>query len=176
MREAVAARHLVFVIALTTLSMLAIAAAPARAAEVFFSPPGGIRARVVQAIRESRQEIDVAVYHITSLELADALAAAHARGVRVRVLTDREKLNDPVRALQILRRAGVPLRALGEPDSSLMHHKFSVFDDRLVATGSYNWTNPAERVNYENLVFLSDPDLVARFRREFNRLWKEARE
>ena len=158
------------------LAVLAIIPGPARAAEVFFSPEGGARARLVQAIRESRQQIDVAVYHITSIELADALATASARGVRVRILTDRERLTDPVRALQILRRSAIPLQALGAPESSLMHHKFAIFDDRLVGTGSYNWTNPAERANYENLVILDDPDLVGRFRREFDRLWRAAKE
>jgi len=57
-----------------------------------------------------------------------------------------------------------------------MHHKFAIFDRRLVATGSYNWTQSAERANYENLVLLDDPDLVARFVREFQRLWREAKE
>ncbi|HTX53335.1 MAG TPA: phospholipase D-like domain-containing protein [Candidatus Baltobacteraceae bacterium] len=161
---------------LTLLVVLAATLTVARAAEVFFSPEGGARARLVQAIRQSRQSIDVAVYHITSIDLADALADAHTRGVRVRIITDREKLGEPVRAAQILRRSGISMRALGVPASSLMHNKFAVFDDRLVATGSYNWTNPAERVNYENLVLLNDPDTVGRFAREFNRLWQEAKE
>lgn len=161
---------------LTLLVVLAATLAAAGAAEVFFSPEGGARARLVQAIRQSHQSIDVAVYHITSIDLADALADAHTRGVRVRIITDREKLGEPVRAAQILRRSGISIRALGVPTSSLMHNKFSVFDDRLVATGSYNWTNPAERVNYENLVLLNDPDTVGRFAREFNRLWQEAKE
>lgn len=57
-----------------------------------------------------------------------------------------------------------------------MHDKFTIFDERLVATGSYNWTQSAEVANYENLVVLDDPDVVARFLREFQWLWREARE
>ncbi len=146
------------------------------AAEVFFSPEGGARAKLVQTIRQSRLSIDVAVYHLTSFDLADALVDAQARNVRVRLITDREKLQDPTRAIQILRRSGIPIRALGVPSVSLMHNKFAIFDDRLVATGSYNWTNPAERVNYENLVIFNEPDTVARFTREFTKLWREAKE
>lgn len=57
-----------------------------------------------------------------------------------------------------------------------MHHKFAVFDGRLVATGSYNWTNAAENMNYENVILLADPDVVERYAQEFRRLWREARE
>jgi phosphatidylserine/phosphatidylglycerophosphate/cardiolipin synthase-like enzyme len=43
-----------------------------------------------------------------------------------------------------------------------------------MATGSYNWTVTAERANYEYLAFLDDPEVVTRFQREFNRLWRQA--
>ncbi|MBS1115786.1 MAG: hypothetical protein H6Q87_170, partial [candidate division NC10 bacterium] len=45
-----------------------------------------------------------------------------------------------------------------------------------VATGSYNWTQSAERANYENLILLDDPTVVARFTEEFQRLWRLSRE
>jgi len=57
-----------------------------------------------------------------------------------------------------------------------MHHKFAVFDTGVVATGSYNLTNTAERANYENLVLFDDREVVARFIREFQRLWQDAKD
>jgi phosphatidylserine/phosphatidylglycerophosphate/cardiolipin synthase-like enzyme len=145
---------------------------PASAA-AYFSPDGGIRKELIHAIQHSWKQIDVAVYHITSLDLARALASAHTR-IPVRVLTDREKAQANGTALKILREKGVAVRTLGVAGQSLMHHKFAIFDRRLVATGSYNWTQTAERANYENLVFLDDPEAVARFQREFDRLWRDA--
>ncbi|HSB70555.1 MAG TPA: phospholipase D family protein [Candidatus Methylomirabilis sp.] len=142
-------------------------------AEVYFSPGGGIRQRLVQAIEASRRTIDIAVYNFTASELAEALYAAKARGVRIRILVDREKAEEGF-VIRGLRRHGLPVRTLGVPEQSLMHHKFAVFDDRLVATGSYNWTNSAEHANYENLVVLDDPEAIVRFQREFQRLWRQA--
>jgi phosphatidylserine/phosphatidylglycerophosphate/cardiolipin synthase-like enzyme len=141
---------------------------------VYFSPNGGIRQRLVRAIQESRKSIDLAIYNLTAVELAEALNAAHARGVRVRVLVDREKLEAGGPGIRVLQVNGVAVRSLGVPEQSLMHHKFAVFDERLVVTGSYNWTNSAERANYENLIVLDDPGLVARFQQEFRRLWRKA--
>lgn len=153
-------------------SLLSVAAL---GSEVYFSPGGGIRQRLVQAIEASRRTIDIAVYNFTAAELAGALYAAKARGVRIRILVDRENAEEGF-VIRELRRHGLPLRTLGIPEQSLMHHKFAIFDDRLVATGSYNWTQSAEHANYENLVLLDDPEVVTRFQREFNRLWREAKE
>ena len=149
---------------------------PARPAEVFFSPNGGIRQHLVRTIQQSRQHIDVAVYQFTSTELAAALLEAKERGVRIRVVTDREKVEFDRSALRRLRIGGVAIRSLGVVDQSLMHNKFAVFDGRLAVTGSYNWTQSAEHANFENLVVLDDPEVIAQFEREFQRLWQEARE
>lgn len=157
------------------LSVLAAASA-VPASEVYFSPNGGARQRLVRAIQESRKTIDIAVYNFTAYELADALYAAKARGVQVRVVVDREMAETGGSGVPGLRLNGIPVRSLGVPELSLMHHKFAVFDERLVATGSYNWTNSAEHANYENLVVLEEPKLVERFQQEFRRLWREAKE
>jgi phosphatidylserine/phosphatidylglycerophosphate/cardiolipin synthase-like enzyme len=164
-------------ILLLCLGLLAFPAAfpgSAFSADVYFSPDGGIRQHLVHTIQQSRQHIDVAVYQITSTELASALVAAKDRGVRIRILTDQENLQSSGPALRILRTSGVAIRSLGVVEQSLMHNKFAVFDDRVVATGSYNWTQSAERANYENLVLLDDSEVVTRFQREFNRLWRQA--
>jgi phosphatidylserine/phosphatidylglycerophosphate/cardiolipin synthase-like enzyme len=161
-------------LALLFCSLLAAAAAPA--SEVYFSPNGGARQRLVRAIEESRRTIDIAVYSFTASELAEALYAAKARGVRIRVLVDRERAEAGGSGIRGLRLNGITVRSLGVPEQSLMHHKFAVFDERLVATGSYNWTNSAEHANYENLVVLEEPAVVARFQQEFRRLWREAKE
>lgn len=153
-----------------------LAGAPAPASEVYFSPNGGVRQRLVRAIEDSHKSIDIAVYNFTASELAEALYAAKARGVRIRVLTDQERAQTGGSGIRGLRLNGVPVRALGVPEQSLMHHKFAVFDERIVVTGSYNWTNSAEHVNYENVIVLDDPGVVNRFRQEFHRLWREARE
>jgi phosphatidylserine/phosphatidylglycerophosphate/cardiolipin synthase-like enzyme len=135
-----------------------------------------VRRRLVRAIQDSRKTIDIAVYNFTASELAEALYAAQARGVHIRVLVDQEMAETGGSGIRGLRLNGVAVRSLGIPEQSLMHHKFAVFDERLVATGSYNWTNSAEHANYENLVVLEDPEMVRRFQQEFRRLWQEARE
>ncbi len=135
-----------------------------------------MRQRLLQAIEGARRTIDLAIYNLTATELAEALQAAQARGVHVRIIMDRENLDNGSSAIRRLQRSGIQIRALGVPELSLMHNKFAVFDGRLAATGCYNWTQSAEHTNYENLVVLDDPEVVGHFQREFQRLWLQAKE
>jgi cardiolipin hydrolase len=165
-----------FVFGLVLLLSSHLLATVVPASEVYFSPNGHVRQRLVRAIQDSRKTIDIAVYNFTASALAEALYAAQARGVRIRVLVDREMAETGGSGVRGLRLNGIPVRSLGVPEQSLMHHKFAVFDERLVVTGSYNWTNSAEHANYENLVVLEEPTVAARFQEEFHRLWREAKE
>lgn len=56
--------------------------------------------------------------------------------------------------------------------SKLMHNKFCIIDDRIVVTGSYNWSENAEG-HFENIVIIKeDLSLVKKFRHEFEDLYE----
>ncbi len=86
-------------------------------------------------------------------------------------------------ALIILGDAGIPLiddTADGSKGSGLMHHKFMVIDQRLVITGSANWTlsgmvgdfaNPQTLGNVNHLLKIENAQLAHLFTREFNTMW-----
>ena len=68
--------------------------------------------------------------------IAEAMARAQSRGVRVRMVTDGDTLasRSAIRsAFATLQGAGVPIVA--DERRALMHHKFSVVDGEWVATG-----------------------------------------
>ena len=52
-----------------------------------------------------------------------------------------------------------------------MHNKFAIIDNRLLLTGSYNWTFSANHRNDENLMVIDDPDTIAQFQNYFEKLW-----
>ena len=55
-----------------------------------------------------------------------------------------------------------------------MHNKFAIFDGKLMVTGSYNWTNNAEHFNYENAVFITDPNVIMQYQKDFDNIWQNA--
>jgi len=152
------------------------------AVQTCFSPQGRCSGRIVQEIHQARREVLVAVYAFTSDDLAWALVQAQQRGVKVRVVLDREfdQKNEKSRG-SFLRQQGLQVRRIsgahtGKGESGLMHQKFAVMDHKVVLTGSYNWTVAADRWNDENLLFFRDAGpLAEEYRQEFFRLWEKGR-
>ncbi|MEO2012878.1 MAG: phospholipase D-like domain-containing protein [Fuerstiella sp.] len=140
-------------------------------AEVHFSPGNDCRYRIQELLDKATTNIDICVFTITDDRVTDAIIDAHSRGVRVRVISDNDKAHDRGSDLSRLERLG-PLVAYDQtPDH--MHHKFAIFDGKLVVSGSYNWTRSAAERNEENIVVSGDLRLVSAFQRRFDQLWKQ---
>ncbi|MEM0461874.1 MAG: phospholipase D family protein [Candidatus Caldarchaeum sp.] len=139
---------------------------------VCFSRPMVCESMLETLINAAQRRILVAVYVFTNDRLANALIAAHNRGVDVKVVLEAESAEIRGSEYQRLKEAGLDIRLDG--NSALMHHKFMVIDDRIVATGSYNWSGAAEEANDENLVAILSEDVAKQFVEEFDRLWSIA--
>lgn len=139
--------------------------------EALFSPGVVCRERLELLIASARETIDVCVYTITDDRLARPLLRAFAeRDVAVRIITETDKMADRGSDIARFEAAGIPVAT--DTDTQFMHHKFAIFDDRVLASGSFNWTASATGRNHENLIVTSDPGLVDSFRDEFERLWQ----
>jgi len=131
---------------------------------------------IERLIGEAAVSIDAALYRLNNPGLVAALDAAVHRGVKVRVVLDRNKYDESRSTRELLAGHRIPFRlSYGRRGpGSKMHHKFAVLDDRLALTGSYNWTLESEEQNYENLLILDAPHFLEVYRQEFEALWKEA--
>ncbi len=144
---------------------------PRTSLDVFFSPGDECLVAICRQIQEAERTADVCVFTITDDRISNALLDAHRRGVKVRIITDNDKALDEGSDVHRLARAGVEIREDQTPFH--MHHKFAVFDDKRMITGSYNWTRGAARNNHENVVVSDDARLIGPFSREFAALWAE---
>ena len=141
--------------------------------EVLFSPNGGIRDKLISKINLSKKSVKIAIYGFTSGELAWALERAKNRGVDVRIVADRSQSAGKNSEISFLVSKLFPVKIRTGKGRGIMHNKFAVFDEAEVVTGSYNWTRGAEDYNYENAVFIRDPEIVKRFLDEFDRLYSK---
>lgn len=139
---------------------------------------GGLDERLVALIDQAQQSLEVAVYDFDLQNVAEAMARAARRGVRVRMVTDtdtRENQAQPAvqRAFRLVEAAGIPI--IDDRRPAIMHHKFAIIDGRLVLTGSWNFTEgDTYRLN-NNAVVLRSPEVAADFQREFEQLFSERR-
>ena len=144
------------------------------ASPVFFSPNGGIRDKIIAKINLSKTSIKIAIYSFTSGDIAWALENAKNRGVDIQIIADQSQSKGKSSEVPFLISKNFKLKILQGKGRGIMHNKFAIFDEKEVITGSYNWTNNAESNNYENAIFINDPDVTKAYLAEFDKLWKEA--
>ncbi|MEQ8786760.1 MAG: phospholipase D-like domain-containing protein [Pirellulaceae bacterium] len=139
--------------------------------EVFFSPGEHCARKIVSLFDAASSRVDVCVFTITDDRITNAILDALGRGVALRIVTDNDKAFDVGSDIDRLRRARVPVRV--DQSEYHMHHKFAVFDDATLLTGSFNWTRSAARVNEENFLVTRNAKLVRPYAEQFDRLWDQ---
>ncbi|MBI3357572.1 MAG: phospholipase D family protein [Nitrospirae bacterium] len=145
----------------------------AASVEVWYSPEDEPLKRVVQIYEHATRYIFVAVYGLTSPLAVRALVEAKKRGVDVRVISDRERLDDAKQrmALSVLQEARIPIKV--NRHDGLMHLKQVVVDDEVNTNGSMNHTTSGNRYNDERLDVIRDHALAARARVKFLTMWND---
>lgn len=143
--------------------------------EVLFSPADPVTKRLLELIRAESKSIDCAVYMITDSEIAKELLAAHERGVCVSVIVDASMLgSDRKTALKILRKTN-RLRAYSCEGDGIMHNKFALFhSQKILWTGSFNWTIRAQQENQENVMIIKDEQVWQIYAKKFTQLYEQA--
>jgi phosphatidylserine/phosphatidylglycerophosphate/cardiolipin synthase-like enzyme len=142
--------------------------------KVYFSPGGKCDEKIIAVINNASSEINVAVYSFNRTQIIDALVAAEARGVTVKVVVDANQAEDSsqAHATPLLEAAKFEFRKKTFPKSTTaMHDKFMIVDKKIVTTGSYNWTTNATENNDENLIIITSQSTAAIYNEQFNKIW-----
>jgi phosphatidylserine/phosphatidylglycerophosphate/cardiolipin synthase-like enzyme len=145
--------------------------------------PASVAGELVAWIEEARRSIDVAIYDFEAGEgetakVADALEAAEARGVGVRVAFNIERIHRPAAPppprSQPEEIEGLEVSTRGvRGDGSLMHHKYAVRDGESVWTGSANWTEDAFGREENVIVKVDSPEVARAYKANFEQLWSK---
>jgi phosphatidylserine/phosphatidylglycerophosphate/cardiolipin synthase-like enzyme len=115
----------------------------------------------------------------TDKRIAEALGGAkEKRGLDVQVVVDKISVESRSSKINFLREKGVEVFVFNpqtkgkEMFRRKMHHKFALFDDDCVCSGSYNFTRQADKRNIENMNLLYDANACKQYEEEFNGLKK----
>ena len=152
--------------------------------EVYFTDPlnvndpdnyaGSIEDILIKKINAAQTSIHMASYEFDLTPVAEALIAAHQRGVDVRWVTDDEAGlgadSDPGRGqFAMLQQAGIEVRS--DNRGALMHDKFWIFDGAILWTGSTNITISGIFKQDNNVIVIHSPEVAAMYEREFEEMW-----
>ena len=135
----------------------------------WFSPGQAPLEAIVSQMRRVRRSADICVFTITDDRISDGILGIANRGVKVRVISDDDKAGDRGSDLRRLVDAGIAVAF--DRTEAHMHHKFAIFDDARLMTGSFNWTRSASSNNHENILVTSSIMTPGVVTSRLERLW-----
>ncbi|MDA8126039.1 MAG: phospholipase D family protein [Deltaproteobacteria bacterium] len=138
--------------------------------DVYFSPRAGATEAICREIAQARSEILVQAYSFTSAPIAQALLAAHKRGIKVAVILDKSQKTQKYSSATFLTNAAIPTYI--DSRHAIAHNKIILIDGTVVITGSFNFTKAAEEKNAENLLIIRSAELAKLYREN----WQQHRD
>lgn len=126
--------------------------------KVLFAPDHAPEMEMMKQMLKARQRIDFAIFTFTRTSGIDDTMVALQRGnIPVRGILDRGQGNQQWAATKDLRAGGVDLYLVKARTAvRKLHHKLMVIDASVIVAGSFNYTDPANRLNDENLLVIGD--------------------
>jgi phosphatidylserine/phosphatidylglycerophosphate/cardiolipin synthase-like enzyme len=148
--------------------------------EVLFSPDDIVVSRLSQLIAEAQQNISFLVYSFASEDLGTNIRAKATDGVTIGGVLEFDPVDpdqvDPnpnlMNELNFFREAG--FNVLLDRNPEVLHHKIMVIDGKIVAFGSYDFTNRAENDNDENVLIIHNEIVAQKFMEEYERVFSRA--
>ena len=123
-------------------------------------------------IRQAEYSIKVVSAYFTDEELLEEICMKAAKGVKVELIIADERtnlFNSKVNYMDLVQKRGEFYLANRTPHNSILHHKFCIIDEKLLITGSYNWTKKA-RFNLENIIVTDDVLALKNYTEEYQNI------
>jgi len=138
--------------------------------EVYFSLYDNPESIIIENIDNAKESINIAMYAFTDREIAQAIIRAKDSGVDIKIYLDRSQVNAKYSKTRYFLNNGIKNIRISS-NNYIMHNKFAVIDNKIVITGSYNWTASAGERNDENLLVIDDKNIINKYQNQFNNLW-----
>ena len=129
--------------------------------ELCFTPPSGCGTLIAQEIARAKDSVYVQAYGLTSGIIVNQLIQAKNRGVKVQVLLDKSNVSDKWSKMMDLVNANVSVRI--DKVSGIAHNKVIIIDEQKVITGSFNFTNAADKRNAENIIIINNKSVAKEY-------------
>lgn len=132
----------------------------------------GIDARFADAIDKCKTSLNIAIDALNNRLITDAIIEAKKRGVLVQIVTDDINLESENSTFKELIENGIKIRSDSD-DIGIMFNRFAIFDQKVVWTGSWGYTNNSTYKHNENEIVFESPDIAAVYTEKFNKMFNK---
>ena len=128
--------------------------------KVCFTPGEDCTTQITGIIDKSKKSILIQAYQFTSRPIAESLIRAKLRGIDVKVILDESQIESKYSVINELFKEGIHIWIDYKP--AIAHNKLMIIDNKIIITGSFNFTYSAQKKNTENLLIIEGNDSLAK--------------
>lgn len=121
---------------------------------IYFSPNGGCTDAIITEIASAEKEILIQAYSFTSSPIAQALINSKKKGINIQIIFDKGQKSSKYSSIFALSNANI--YSYVDSKHAIQHNKYMIIDQKVLITGSFNFTKNAEFNNAENLLIFKD--------------------
>lgn len=135
--------------------------------KAFFS---GIQEMLIDELNKASKQIDIAVAWFTNHEIYDVLLAK-APKVKVRLIIINDDVNNRFGGLDFQDLINAHGEFYFAEQKNTMHNKYCIIDNKVLITGSFNYTYWADSINDENVIrFIGCNDIIDSYKSNFEEI------
>ena len=140
--------------------------------ETCFAPEDHCAEKLIDLINQTQQSIRFMTFSFTHEGIGQAIRNKASAGVQVQGVFETRGSETEYSEFGQMKNQGLDVWQDGNPYT--LHHKVLIIDDRIVATGSFNFSANATESNDENLIIIHSPQIAQAFLSEFERVYQQA--
>ncbi|HZU86712.1 MAG TPA: phospholipase D-like domain-containing protein [Anaerolineaceae bacterium] len=136
----------------------------------YFSPRDKVMEKLVGLVSGAKKSVHFYAFTYTHVDLSNAMIERAKAGVDVQgVIEDRGASQGALPALFCAK-----LKVNTDGNKNTMHHKVIIIDGEIVITGSFNFTQSADKSNDDNVLIIYSKSVANVYEDEFKRIMQES--
>ncbi|MGA9530908.1 MAG: phospholipase D-like domain-containing protein [Candidatus Babeliales bacterium] len=152
---------------------------------ILFGPDDNLAEELLSLIQKEHKSIKIAVYMLTDKHIAEALVAAHNRGVYIEIIAEPTVVYDCCSKCRWLYDHHITLYLYSPVQknikNTLLHMKVVLFEDNknhkaVVWVGSPNLTQSGLNKHGECVLIITDNEIFGEFMRQFERIKNKSKQ
>ena len=128
--------------------------------KILFAPDHSPEMEIMKQMLKAKSQIDFAIFTFAkSSGIDDTMLALQKAKINIRGIFDEGQGNQEWSSTRILPAGDIKVYlASKNPKLRKLHHKLMVIDKQTVIAGSFNYTDPANTLNDENIIIIGDTE------------------
>lgn len=131
--------------------------------ENYFCPQDKCQKKVIEKIKQANKTIDFLLFTFTDKEIAQEIINKKEEGVQVRGIVENFQ-NKQQWTVPMLKENNITIKL--HSSNNFQHNKIIIIDDEVIL-GSYNPTNAANTINDENILIITQTNMVRQYKDYF---------